>query len=55
MTVAAMLEVPLSAYLGGAVGWRWALAGGALVTVLAFALVAALLPPLPPPSSPAPR
>ena len=47
MTVAAVLGVPLSAYLGVAVGWRWTLAGVAAVTVLALALVAALVPSVP--------
>ncbi|WP_371481679.1 MFS transporter [Kitasatospora sp. NBC_00315] len=47
MTVAAVLGVPLSAYLGDAVGWRWTLAGVAGATLLALALVAALVPPVP--------
>ncbi|MCX4749117.1 MFS transporter [Kitasatospora sp. NBC_01287] len=47
MTIAAVLGVPLSSYLGGALGWRWTLAGVAGATVLAFALVALLVPPLP--------
>ncbi len=47
MTVAAVLGVPLCAYLGEAVGWRWTLAGVAAVTLLTLALVAALVPPVP--------
>ncbi|GGV05792.1 MFS transporter [Kitasatospora herbaricolor] len=47
MTVAAVLGVPLSAYLGGAVGWRWTLAGIAAATLLALVLVAALVPAVP--------
>ncbi|WP_035849393.1 MFS transporter [Kitasatospora azatica] len=47
MTVAAVLGVPLSSYLGGAIGWRWTLAGLAAVTALALVLVAASVPPLP--------
>ncbi|GAB1643571.1 MFS transporter [Krasilnikovia sp. MM14-A1259] len=46
MTAAAVLGVPLATFLGDLVGWRWALAGIALLTVLALALVAALLPPV---------
>lgn len=44
MTAAAVLGVPLSSYLGNLLGWRWALAGIAVLTVLALLLVAALLP-----------
>lgn len=47
MTVASVLGVPLSSYLGEAVGWRWTLAGVAAASVLALVLVAALLPALP--------
>jgi DHA1 family inner membrane transport protein len=47
MTVAAVLGVPLSSYLGGAVGWRWTLAGLAGAAALALLLVALLVPPLP--------
>ncbi|MFE2913760.1 MFS transporter [Kitasatospora indigofera] len=54
MTVAAVLGVPLSAYLGGAVGWRWTLAGIAAATLLALVLVAALVPAVPAGEPPTP-
>ncbi|MEU6238072.1 MFS transporter [Kitasatospora sp. NPDC047058] len=47
MTVAAVAGVPLSSYLGEAVGWRWALAGVAGASLLALVLVAALVPAVP--------
>ncbi|MFB7618969.1 MFS transporter [Kitasatospora sp. NPDC056181] len=47
MTVAAVAGVPLSSYLGEAVGWRWALAAVAGASLLALALVTALVPAVP--------
>ncbi len=44
MTAAAVLGVPLSSFLGNSLGWRWALTGVAVLTVLALVLVALLLP-----------
>ncbi|MGV9345926.1 MFS transporter [Streptomyces spiralis] len=46
MTIAAVLGVPLSSYLGSTLGWRPALFGVAVLTALSFVLVAVLVPPV---------
>lgn len=46
MTAATVLGVPLASTVGDAVGWRWALAGTAGLTVLALILVAVFVPGL---------
>jgi len=55
MTVAAALGVPLTAFLSNAFGWRLALLLVAAMPLLAFVLVAWLVPPLPPGEHPSAR
>ena len=46
MTAATVLGVPLSTSLGNSLGWRWATVGISALTLLALALIAALVPVL---------
>ncbi|MFF3665535.1 MFS transporter [Microtetraspora malaysiensis] len=48
MTAATVLGVPLSTSLGQSIGWRWTTLGVAALTLIASALVAALVPALEP-------
>ncbi|WP_433249496.1 MFS transporter [Actinomadura nitritigenes] len=55
MTAATVLGVPLASSVGGAVGWRWAMAGIAVLTAIAMAALAWLLPPTEPAPAPTAR
>ncbi|MBO2449109.1 MFS transporter [Actinomadura barringtoniae] len=55
MTAATVLGVPVASSVGGAVGWRWAMAGVVALTAVAMGMLAWLLPPIEPGPAPTAR